>query len=188
MQLRFPSPRIPSRVWLLCLLLPAVVGCDKVQVDYDKDAPFSSYKTYMWADGNDVDEINELVHRRIVAAIDEQMRLEGFQQVQSDPDVYVTYHATFEDQMVVDTTHYGYGYGPGWGWYGGMGGMGSSTSRTRQYTQGTFVIDIWDAKKKQLVWRAAKTGTVDEKTGTDDKKVRKGAAEFFKQYPPDVTR
>ena len=188
MQSLFTYPRIPLRVWLLCLIPLAVAGCDKVQVDFDKDAPFASYKTYHWADGNDVDEINELVHRRIVAAIDQQMELKGFSKVESNPDVFVAYHASFKDQMVVDTTTYGYGYGPGWGWHGGMGGMGSSTSRVRQYTEGTFVVDIWDAGRKQLVWRAAKTGTVNEKTGTDDKKVRKSAAEFFKDYPPDVTR
>jgi hypothetical protein len=61
----------------------------------------------------------------------------------------------------VDTSHFGYGYPSSWAWgYGGYGygGMGTSTSTVRTYETGTLVVDVWDAKTNQLVWR----GTVTE--------------------------
>ena len=70
----------------------------------------------------------------------------------------------------------GWGYGPGWGWdpywggaYGagwGMGGMGSSTTRVTTYTKGTLIIDVYDAKQKQIVWR----GTVEDVVKDDPAK------------------
>ena len=65
--------------------------------------------------------------------------------VESDPDVYVTYHGDDNERTVIDTTHYGYGYGPGWFW-GGYRGVSSSTSRVRTYTEVTLIVYIFKAK------------------------------------------
>ena len=109
--------------------------------------------------------------------------LKGMKMVESDPDVYVTYHGDDNEQVVVDTTHYGYGYGGGWYW-GGYGGMGTSTSRVRTYKEGTLIVDIYKAAEKELIWRGTVTGTVSENPKENEKKINKGVAKVFKKYPP----
>jgi hypothetical protein len=168
------------------LLLLTMVGCDlKTSVDYDRNADFSSYKTYDWADP-DNPEIDDLTHRRILAAVDDQMQAVGFQKVDSNPDVYVTYFGDDDERTVIDTNNYGYGYGGGWYWGGGLG-MSSSTSTVRTYNVGTLVVDIYDAAKKELVWRGAISGTVSDNPQKNEKNIDKGLVKLFKSYPPDTS-
>jgi hypothetical protein len=166
-------------------LLLFTVACDiKTSVDYDRNADFSSYKTYAWFDPENP-EISDLNHRRILAAVDSNLAAKGLQKADSDPDLYVTYFGDEDEQTVIDTNHYGYGYGAGWYWGGGMG-MASSTSTVRSYTKGTLVVDMYDASKKELVWRGAISGTVSDNPQTNEKNINKGFAKLFKQYPPEI--
>ena len=63
-------------------------------------------------------------------------------------------------------------------------GMSTSTSRVRTYTEGTLVVDIYRADKKELVWRGVVTATLDENPRKVEKKINKGVAKLFKKYPP----
>ncbi len=78
-----------------------------------------------------------------------------------DPDVYVTYHTSTKEQVSLNTSSFGYGYPGGWGgwgyggYWGGGVGMGSSTTTVSTWDVGTLVVDVWDPKTKQLVWRGS---------------------------------
>jgi hypothetical protein len=162
------------------------LGCSsrKVNFDYDKSADFSSFKTYAWHEGEQsIKEEDPLGHQRVMDAVDQQMSAKGFSKVSSNPDVYVTYNGEDNEQMRMDTTHMGYDYGGDWYWGGGMG-MGSSTTQVRTYTEGTLIVDIWDAKKKQLVWRGTGSDIVSDKPDQNAKKIDKAVADMFKRYPP----
>jgi hypothetical protein len=168
---------------LLFVSLLLLIGCDlKTSVDYDRNADFSVVKTYAWA-GRQHPEVSDITHKKIVSAVDAQLSLKGLKQVQSDPDVFLTYHGDDNERTVVDTTHYGYGYGAGWYW-GGYRGMSSSTSRVRTYTEGTLIVDIYRAAEKELIWRGTVTGTVSENPQKNEKNINKGVAKVFKKFPP----
>jgi len=172
-----------SRIVPSLLLLLVAVGCDlETSVDYDHDVDFSSIKTYAWA-GEQHPEVNDLVHKRIINAVDGQLRNKGLTQVESEPDVYITYHGGPSEKVVVDTTHHGYGYGAGWRWRR-YGGMGTSTSTVRTYKQGTLIVDIYKAAEKELIWRGTATGTVGDDPKEKEKKINKGVAKIFEKYPP----
>jgi len=65
--------------------LMTLVGCDlSTTADYDQDTDFTSLKTYTWAE-DDHPEISDLMHRRIIEVIDEQLQAKGFSQTESDP-------------------------------------------------------------------------------------------------------
>jgi len=176
-------------LFVLIPLVLSIAGCDlKTIVDYDRDADFSGISTYAWAEKEER-EVSDLDHRRILAAVDRQMELKSLKKVDADPDVYVIYYADEDQQVVIDTTHHGYGYGGGmyWDpyWGGGMGmGMGSSTSRVRKYKEGTLLLDMYDASKKELIWRGSITGTLSDNPRENEKKVNKGLAKLFKKFPP----
>ena len=181
--------RSPRKV-LLVLLVPFlfVLGCDlKTGVDYDRDVDFSQITTYGWT-GKQHPEINDLVHNRIVGALRSQLEAKGLSEVDSNPDVLVTYYGDDNERTVIDTTHAGYGYGRGWGWGGAGMGVGSSTTTVRTYKEGTIIVDIYWAEDKQLVWRGTVTGTISDNPQKNEKNIVKGIAKLFEKYPPPPER
>ncbi len=173
------------------LLVLGLAGCSSMTVENDwaHEADFSKYKTFQYkaTEGNVADS-NPLGDQRLVAGIKREMTAKGLTEAGSNPDVYVTYHGEDKEGITLDTTHMGYGgygLGPGWGWGGGMGmGMGTSTTNVRTYTQGTLIVDIWDAKAKQLVWRGVASDTLSDNPQKNQDKATKALAKMFKKYPP----
>jgi hypothetical protein len=169
-------------------LAPALLLAQKVSYDYDKSASFASYKTYAHKDGTKVGQ--QLIDERIVNAIDTQLAAKGLTKNESSPDVYVVYHVAFDKQKDISTfsSGYGGGYGPyGWGW-GGMGGMSTSTTQVRDILVGTLVIDLADAKTKQLAWRGMGVKEVNTQANPEkrDKSINEAVKKIFKNYPPKV--
>lgn len=167
--------------WALAVALIATPAfAQKVTVDYDHEADFTKYSTYAWKEGSPIP--NPLMDQRVVAAVEYHLAMNGLLKVESNPDLHVTYHASAAEEVVVDTNHYGYRYGPGWRW---GGGVGTSTSTVRKYFKGTWVLDIWDAGAKTLIWRGTATDTISDKPEKNEKKINKGAEKMFEKFPPE---
>ncbi len=181
--------RSPRQV-LFVLLVPFlfILGCDlKTGVDYDREADFSQITSFGWT-GKQHPEINDLVHNRILDALRSQLEAKGVREVDSNPDVFVTYYGDDNQRTVLDTTHSGYGYGPGWGWGGAGMGMGSSTTTVRTYKEGTLIVDVYRAGDKQLIWRGTVTGTISDNPQKNEKNIVKGIAKLFQKFPPPPER
>jgi hypothetical protein len=110
----------------------------------------------------------------------------------NDPDLLVNFNAVLEDKTKVTqstTPMYGGAYGGYYGYRGGFydpwGGYGYGTqTHVSQYTQGTFNIDLVDAKQKRLVWEAVGVGKITEKALQNlEQGVREGVPNFFADYP-----
>lgn len=177
---------------LAATVLPATALAQQVNYDFDRDADFSKYKTFAYKVCMQIE--NPLVDKRIVTALENTLAREGLIKAEGDADVNVTYHSSTTEDIVIDTNTWGYGYGPGWRWghggygYGGYGYGGgplSATTTIRKYTRGTLVIDVWDARTKQLVWRGTASDTVSDDPEKNDKKVQKALEKLFKKYPPE---
>ena len=169
------------------VLSPAMLFAQKVSYDYEKSANFAAFKTYALKDGTKVGQ--PLIDDRIVAAIEQELAAKGLTKVDANPDVFVVYHTSFDKQKDISTfsSGYGGGYGPyGWGWGGGWAG-GTTTTQVRDILMGTLVIDIADAKKKQLAWRGMGTKEVDMQAKPEkrDKSITNAVKKIFKNYPPN---
>lgn len=117
---------------------------------------------------------NPLIDKRIEAALEQQLVAKGLQkQTAGRPDLFVAYHTNVKDKIDVDT--YGYGYGP----YGRRLG---TYANVREYQQGTLVVDLIDAKAKELVWRGWAKGEVNDSVSKE--KIDKAIAKILEQYPP----
>jgi hypothetical protein len=173
-----------SKFLLAFMTLGLAVGCAsmKVNTDYAREADFSKYTTFAYKDTeNNVADTNQLGHRRIVEGIRREMLATGLQETGDNADLFVTYHGEDQENLSIDTSHYGYGYGRGWYW---GGGMGTSSTQVRTYTTGTLIVDIWDAKAKELVWRGVASDTISDNPEKNIQKVNKALATMFKRYPP----
>jgi hypothetical protein len=153
---------------IVCAVMATPALAQKITIDYAHDYDYSQVKTFIYVDTEDTNAGNDLADDRLRNAILTELRERGLEQVASDPDIYVTYHVTTEDNVVFNTTSFGYGgWGPGWGGYGRWGypgyGMADSTTRATTYTDGTLIIDAYEPDEKKLVWRGTGTVTLKEK-------------------------
>jgi len=172
------------------LLVPALAMAQKTSYDFDKSADFSTLKTYALKEGTPVGQ--QLIDDRIVAAIEAALASKGLTKASSDPDVVVVYHVAFDKQKDISTfsSGYGGGYGPyGYGWGGGWGG-GTTSTQVRDILIGTLVVDMADAKKKQVVWRGMGVKEVNTTAKPDkrDKSITSAITKIFKNYPPKVKK
>jgi hypothetical protein len=167
-------------------------GCasDPIRSDYDPTADFSQYKSYnFFADaGPEQTNYQSFFSQYMVAAISREMESRGYTK-SNDPDLLVNFNAILRDKTDVRTTPaptYGAGYyGYRRGYYDPWGGYGMATeTHVSQYTEGTFNIDLVDARKKKLVWEAVGTGRISEKALEEmEERVNAGVPKFFAKYP-----
>ena len=174
---------------LLAAALPAVASAQKTTYDFDKSAPFAQFKTYTFKVGTPTK--NELVDKRILAAIETQLAARGMTKNDAAPDVVVLFHMAFDEQKDISTFSsgpmYGGGYGYGYGWGGGWGTTHTDV-RVREILVGTLAIDIVDAKTKQMAWRGLGTKEIDTNAKPEkrDENINKAVEKIFRNYPPKV--
>jgi hypothetical protein len=146
-------------VLLLLVATPAMAA--SVNIDYAKDYMFNEVKTFHYVETTDTNIADPMMAERIVKLLKEKMVAGGLQEVEKDADISVTYHFTSEDETVLNTTGFGYG-GMGIGW-GGWGGGVVATTTSMTYTEGTLIVDVYEAKDKKMIFRGTGTVIVKEK-------------------------
>ena len=165
---------------VLSLLVSSAAVAQKVNVDWDRQANFSQYHTYMWQKSPHPGK--GFWDDRIVSAVDQQLQAKGLTKADANPDLWVVYSNSIHDQKEVVGT--GYNYGPYWGW--GAWGMGPTTTTYNTYVTslGTLVVEISDVKDKDLLWRGSATDTISDNSNKNIKTLDKAVAKLFKNYPP----
>jgi Domain of unknown function (DUF4136) len=168
----------------LMLMFAGKASAQQVKTDYDRSANFAQYKTYSWEhvktqDALDVDRIKSAVNTALAA--------KGWTQVDSGGDVSIVAVEMTRDQQTLNTFYDGFGGGWGWRRFGG-GGFGDATTTTETYKVGTVVVDLFDTKIKQLIWRGTTSDTVSNKSDKNIKNLDKGVEKMFKQFPPGSSK
>ncbi|MCD6598841.1 MAG: DUF4136 domain-containing protein [Bacteroidales bacterium] len=172
-------------------------GCSSLKItsDMDKSIDFNEIKTfeyYGWADDSD-QILNRFDKERIENAFDEEFGKRGMSEVENSADVIVALYIVTEQktQTTATTTGMGggyggygyggyYGYGPGYGWGSGM----STTSyNTYDYTVGTLVVSMFDAKKQILIWTSVGAGTIKENPDARAKNIPRVIQAIMGKYP-----
>lgn len=173
-------------------LLPFVfcTACSTITVqrDYDRNAVFSSYKTYAWAPPSKAQPPTDAeVESAIRNAVDKRLAADGFTKVEgSKPDFYAVYHVTTGVQT--DVRHYtdwGFGtaYRAGVGYYTGWPGNPVTYAVLDQQKVGTLILDFVEARREQLVWRAVATSVL--KPGEKNVRTAEEAVNsMLRTFPP----
>jgi uncharacterized protein DUF4136 len=166
------------------LLFAGKASAQQVKTDYDRSANFAQYKTYSWEhvktqDALDVDRIKTAVNAALAA--------KGWTQVDSGGDVSIVAVEMTRDQQTLNTFYNGFGGGWGWRRFGG-GGFGDATTTTETYKVGSVVIDLFDTKTKQLIWRGTTSDTLSNNSEKNIKNLDKGVEKMFKNFPPGSSK
>lgn len=152
----------------------------KPRIQWNNMYDFGAVDTFAWqlTPETSLEGRNPFMHSLIKNTLEAELATSGLTEVDTNPDVYVNYHASTNTEVQLRSDSYGYGFGGygmgGWGYYG-MGSVGtvSTTTRAVEYRKGTLIVDIWDAAKKELVWRGEVSDTLPDNPQKAEKLVVK---------------
>jgi hypothetical protein len=165
------------------LLLPVILLAQSVTRDWDKKYDFATVKTFSIKIGTSWG--NQLSENRVINDLSEAIVERGWKRVDNEAaaNVVVVVHGATQQKQTLNTFYSGmggYGYG-----YHGMGGMGMATGTTTvsEYTVGTLVVDIFDTKTKNLIYRGTASDEINKDPKKNEKKLDKAAQKLFKDFP-----
>ncbi len=186
-----------GKLTLISIFFIILNGCSSLSVNYDynKSVDFSSYKTFDWLPFPKDMSVDELNRARFITAVEDNLSKKGFTQNSSNPDFIIATH--FGKESKVDITNWGYSYAPG-SYYGGYGyrypgsyGYAGGYATTGgvsvyEYEQGTLILDIIDAKSKNLIWRATAKAIISPASTPEKQteKINNAVYEILENFPP----
>jgi len=194
--------------YILALLVGTLglSGCASlVSTQVDKEANFNQYKTFTWLEpevkvGTNPLYKSNLIDRNIRQAVEQGFAQRGIMRTTQQPDLLVQYH-TYTEKKRQSYSNFNYGpffpyggwgypFGLGWGRFYGWGfpygGWGNGYNRSYTFTEGTLVLDVLDARTRELLWRGSIQGEVDNVKQLQ-RRAEKAAQAIMKKYPVPVT-
>jgi hypothetical protein len=168
--------RVPPATALIALLpviAPAIAYAQKVTMEFDQSADFTSYKTFYMTEGqlNSKNPVlgNDLVRKKIQDDIRRRLTEKGLTEVTSGAhNLNVRFSLGSVQRREVDVYPVG--------WWG-------ARRVVTPYMEGTLVIDLRDTSQKALVWRAVSVIDKGDAPHIQDK-LDDMVKKSFEQYPP----
>ncbi len=175
---------------LMAAMVLNACGAIPVNTDYDPAWQMPTDASYAWIKRPtlNVDPMidNDLVAGRVHRAVDEQLAAKGLRVADSEAQatLLVAYHIGEEEKLDVTSFQSNFGYYPCWRC---NGPASNSEIWVNQYTEGKLIIDVIDAKTKQLVWRGIASRRVPNfKTPAErDTYIRATVVAIFAKFPPN---
>ena len=171
-------------LFFCCIALVAAYTWAKVRFDSDPAADFSAYSTYGWLErDNSVEsQLPDHLRIRLRRVTEEVLAEKGFDPAPAPPqtDLLLTYYLGAKDELQI--THIPYSAMSPWG-YGYWGGFNYGYTEVRSYKKGTLVLDIVDARTRQLVWVGILEKEI-QSANPPGKRVQKSVKKLLKNFPP----
>jgi hypothetical protein len=154
-------PILMKNIMLILICLASITGCSttySADTDRDENYDFQAIKSY-FVDGDTQFKnpmISDIDRSRINDAIDNEFNVHGLISTDKEnADVFISYFVVTNDKINIRSSGHSpyYGYNSRFGHSYGYS-YGTTNINTKNYTQGTFVIDIVDNKTKKTVWRS----------------------------------
>ncbi len=181
------------------LLLGACAsGPPKPDVDYKADHDFSQVRSFAFLEdsgtvrGDNPLQLSDIQKDRIDTAIRYALGQKGFTLV-DDPaaaDMLLSWHLVTQFKTDVQTRDSGFGMA----WYRGYNRysmydcwscIGPRTDVvSRNYTEGTFIVDLIDPGMKRSVWRGVVQSRLSGKQMQDQTLYNEAAKAIFAAFPP----
>jgi hypothetical protein len=140
---------------------------------------------------NDPMLVNSISNRALRADLAREFAGLGYVATDSNPDFCVAYYASTKQQLDVSYWDYGYSWQPrwwsGWGrrWGRGWGpdwGMQTAPIVTK-YTEGTLIVDVFDPKTKDLLWRGQGIAPVSANEQVYEQDLKKAVEAVVDKFP-----
>ena len=176
------------------LILAAGCAGQQVTTDYSPATSFSQFKTFALVSSPDTTAAQQLLDQRVRNAVQAQLTTKGLALAdRQNADLYVGYGMVDKTHRQVYTYNDGWGWGGGWGWRYWRYGVAWPMTVQRQietYTDGTVVVNLVDAKTKQVVWEGEVPDVVNlpvDNPVRATKEVDAAVTKLFTKYPPQTS-
>jgi hypothetical protein len=148
----------------------------KVELDYDAEVDFSTFKTYSWKDPAEAAKDPQM-HTRIIWYVERELEKKGLKKApEGQGDLFVRYYAKADSELK-GTPSQGESYLPG-----GAGQLTTGVDFSK-VVEGTLLLELQRASDEKAVWRA---GT--RRIAIDKKRIDADTASAVRllvsKYPP----
>jgi hypothetical protein len=116
----------------------------------------------------------------VIDEVNSALAAKGLKLVTSNADLGIAAHEATKEQHSLNTFYDGFGGGWRWG-----GGFGTATTTVNNYQVGTLVVDMFDCKTKDAVWRATASKTLSSNPQKNAESLNKAITDMFKKFPPE---
>jgi hypothetical protein len=183
LQLHHAAAAVSLFLFIL-ILAPAVLA--KMNVDFDPNLDFSKFKTFAYIGGANMLEFRQLnpnyITDRVHSGVSQALIQRGLKEVKPDeqPDLVVRYWANSQSQIVSPSAGTWGQFGP---YVSDYWAYTYDLMRSESALDASLVIDLIDAKRKDLAWRLY----MEQKIVDDDSiwnKVLNEISKGFESYPP----
>jgi hypothetical protein len=166
---------------LLLILLTACSPTVKVTSDYDKQVDFTKFKTYAFSTESMSLPVNDLNRKRVLGDVETQLATKGLTKVEENYDLLVDVRITAKERQ--EATSYTTG---GYGGYRWGGGMGTTSTTVSTYVDGSLIITLVEATKKEMVWQGVGVRTLDTDATSEqrEKNINEAVTAILSKYPP----
>jgi hypothetical protein len=132
---------------------------------------------------NDPMLVNSISNRALRADLQRGFAKLGYAVNDSTPDFCVAYYASTNQQLDITTYDYGYSLRPRWwrGW--GPRYRDMYAPMVTQYTQGTVIVDVFDPKSKELLWRGQGVAAVSDNQEQYAQELQTTVAAILAKFP-----
>ncbi len=167
-----------------------------VSYRHDETEDFSRFLTYAWMPKSTVSgniAIDEpTVDRRVKRSVEEQLHFKGFRKTDAaEADFLIGYQVAADTHLSANDVATNYDFNlnatdPEL--IGSEEGISSADtfSYIRSYEQGTLVLNVADAKSKELVWWSSAQAEIHAGDSAEvrKKRINKAVARMLKDFPP----
>ena len=163
----------------LILVLLAFAGASvaqDVKVNYNQSKDFSSFHTYAWGEKQIPNNVkNPALAQEVRKQINLQLQSRGLKLVpeSQNPDLVLVVSGGSKTQTTYSD------YDPS----GTILTAGTDYGVAQTSVVGALVVDIYDVKAKQVIWRATATGLLKKENSKNLKLVDDAIEKMFKKYP-----
>lgn len=178
--------KIYTGIAFIITIIVLEVSCGtslKVISNYDKNANFRQYKTFVI----DPVRINESMSQedinRITNAVKADLVRKGFVENTSAPDLKITAAAIIKDKQAGTANANASSYRPR-EWDESVGATGYTTYNLQNYKDGSLLIDIADAKTNKLVWEGIGNKQVNKPSKDPDREIPAIVTSVMAGFPP----
>lgn len=164
---------------VLSFAVPALAqtapGQKPVEVDFEKTADFSRYHTYAWVPFQEPAS-NPANHIRITRAVERELEAKGLTKGESaaTTDLFVHYQGSRDKKVKGTPSQRDSAWQP------------SNPSFQVDFSRvevGTLVVELWDAKTKDIVWHA-KAAEVIRRDDQAEDLINQIVKRMLARYPP----
>ena len=162
-------------------LSAAIAACAPLSVSsyIHPAADFSRYETYDWGardplpTGDPRLDNNPFFDSQVRASVERQLAAKGYRRVSGNPDLVLHYHASVQEKVDVYRVDAEAGY--------------RTETAAVQYEEGTLVLDVADAKTREIVWRGWGQGDIEgviNEQSRMEKRVKEVTQKMLERFPP----